>query len=84
LVLKFGVSVCHIGRELSKDELMELLEINDWNKAEVARRLGVSRRAVWKYMKKWEIPLQRPAKYIRIQIRRSRKKSEKRPFYESV
>jgi transcriptional regulator with GAF, ATPase, and Fis domain len=50
-----------IGRDLSKEELMELLEANNWNKAEVARRLGVSRTAVWKYMKKWEIPLQKPA-----------------------
>jgi transcriptional regulator with PAS, ATPase and Fis domain len=49
-----------IGRDLSKEELMELLETNDWNKAAVARQLGVSRTAVWKYMKKWEIPLQKP------------------------
>jgi two-component system response regulator HydG len=48
-----------IGKDLSKEELTELLEISDWNKAEVARRLGVSRTAVWKYMKKWEIPLQK-------------------------
>jgi len=50
-----------IGKDLSKEELMELLETSRWNKAEVARRLGVSRTAVWKYMKKWEIPLQKPA-----------------------
>ena len=49
-----------IGRDLSKEELMELLETSDWNKAEVARRLGVSRTAVWKYMKKWDIPLKNP------------------------
>jgi two-component system, NtrC family, response regulator HydG len=29
-----------------------------WNKAEVGRRLGLSRTAVWKHMKKWDIPLQ--------------------------
>jgi PAS domain S-box-containing protein len=46
-----------IGRDLSKEELMKLLETSHWNKAEVARRLGVSRTAVWKYMKKWDIPL---------------------------
>ena len=46
-----------IGKNLSKEELMKLLETSDWNKAEVARRLGVSRTAVWKYMKKWDIPL---------------------------
>jgi two-component system response regulator HydG len=42
------------------EELMELLEAAQWNKAEVARRLGVSRTAVWKYMKKWDIPLKNP------------------------
>jgi PAS domain S-box-containing protein len=50
-----------IGKNLSEEELMELLETSNWNKAEVARRLGVSRTAVWKYMKKWNIPLQKPA-----------------------
>jgi hypothetical protein len=33
---------------------------NDWNKAEVGRRVGLSRTAIWKYMKKWDIPLKRP------------------------
>jgi PAS domain S-box-containing protein len=47
-----------IGRNLSRKELLELLAACDWNKAEAARRLGVSRTAVWKYMKKWDIPLQ--------------------------
>jgi two-component system response regulator HydG len=46
-----------ISKNLSKEELMKLLETSHWNKAEVARRLGVSRTAVWKYMKKWDIPL---------------------------
>ncbi|MFC1577409.1 sigma-54 interaction domain-containing protein [Thermodesulfobacteriota bacterium] len=50
-----------IGRDLSGEELVELLETNDWNKAAVARQLGVSRTAVWKYMKKWNIPLQKSA-----------------------
>ena len=48
------------AKDLSKEELMELLATSHWNKAEVARRLGVSRTAVWKYMKKWEIPLKNP------------------------
>lgn len=48
------------NRQLSKEALLELLEECDWNKAEVARRIGVSRTAVWKYMKKWEIALQKP------------------------
>jgi len=41
--------------------LLELQEASDWNKAEVARQIGLSRTAVWKYMKKWEIPLQKQA-----------------------
>ena len=45
--------------KLSKGALIELLEASDWNKAEVARRAGLSRTAIWKYMKKWGIPLQR-------------------------
>jgi PAS domain S-box-containing protein len=47
------------GRKLSAEKLIDLLEECDWNKAEVARRIGLSRTAVWKYMKKWDIPLQR-------------------------
>jgi DNA-binding NtrC family response regulator len=49
-----------IGKNLSKEELMKLLKTSDWKKAEVARRLGVSHTAVWKYMKKWDIPLKNP------------------------
>ena len=49
------------GKQLTEEALRDLLEQSDWNKAEVARRLGVSRTAVWKYMKKWNISLQRPA-----------------------
>lgn len=45
--------------EMSREMLLNLLEESDWNKAEVARRIGVSRTAVWKYMKKWNIPLQK-------------------------
>jgi two-component system response regulator HydG len=54
-----AVKKARIGKNLSEKELMELLYKSDWNKAEVARRLGVSRTAVWKYMKKWNIPLQK-------------------------
>ena len=46
-------------KKLSKEKLLELLDSCDWNKAEVGRRLGLSRTAIWKYMKKWEIPLKR-------------------------
>ncbi len=47
-------------KNLTKDSLLELLDLCNWNKAEVARRVGRSRTAIWKYMKKWDIPLQRP------------------------
>ena len=43
---------------LTREKLIGLLESSDWNKAEVARQIGKSRASVWKYMKKWEIPLQ--------------------------
>ncbi|MFO8084670.1 MAG: sigma 54-interacting transcriptional regulator [Desulfobacterales bacterium] len=43
---------------LTRDKLLDLLKICRWNKAEVARRLGLSRASIWKYMKKWDIPLQ--------------------------
>ncbi|RLC30893.1 MAG: hypothetical protein DRH32_05050, partial [Deltaproteobacteria bacterium] len=45
----------------NREILLELLEQCDWNKAEVSRRIGVSRTAVWKYMKKWDIPLKMPS-----------------------
>ena len=41
---------------LSREILLDLLEVCDWNKAEAARRTGWSRAAIWKYMKKWNIP----------------------------
>jgi PAS domain S-box-containing protein len=43
---------------LSAEALRGLLEECGYNKAEAARRLGISRTAVWKHMKKWGIPLQ--------------------------
>ena len=45
--------------KLTKALLMEQLENCDWNKAEVARQVGLSRTAIWKYMKKWAIPLKK-------------------------
>lgn len=45
-------------KKLSKQKLLDLLEACEWNKAEVGRRVGLSRTAIWKYMKKWNIPLQ--------------------------
>ena len=44
-------------KKLSKEALLGLLEECDWNKAEVGRRVGLSRTAIWKYMKKYDIPL---------------------------
>ena len=44
-------------RKLTREELIELLTDCDWNKAEVGRRVGLSHTAIWKYMKKWDIPL---------------------------
>ncbi len=46
-------------KKLTKEALLDLLDACDWNKAEVARQVGLSRTAVWKYMKKWNIPLQK-------------------------
>ena len=48
------------AKKLNRETLLEILEESDWNKAEAGRRVGVSRTAIWKYMKKWEIPLKRP------------------------
>ena len=50
-----GVST---NRSLDRETLLSLLEECDWNKAKVARRINKSRTSVWKYMKKWDIPLQ--------------------------
>ena len=52
--------------DMTPEKLQDLLAQCDWNKAEVARRLGVSRTAVWKYMKKWSIPLQRHGEAPRV------------------
>jgi two-component system response regulator HydG len=46
-------------KKLSKQILLELLDQCEWNKAEVARRVGLSRTSIWQYMKKWDIPLRK-------------------------
>ncbi len=43
--------------KVTPETLLNLLEECDWNKAKVARRIQKSRTSVWKYMKKWNIPL---------------------------
>ena len=45
-------------RKLTREILIDVLKSSDWNKAEVGRRVGLSRASIWKYMKKWGIPLQ--------------------------
>ncbi len=47
-------------KKITRQLLLELLQECEWNKAEVARRLGRSRTSVWKHMKKWGIPLAPP------------------------
>ncbi|MFP4418664.1 MAG: sigma-54 interaction domain-containing protein [Chitinispirillaceae bacterium] len=44
-----------VRRELGKDELISLLEQLNWNKTEVARKLGVDRTTVWRKMKRMGI-----------------------------
>lgn len=46
-----------IKKPKTKDELINILDECGWNKAEAARHMGVSRTSVWKYMKKWDIPM---------------------------
>ncbi len=41
----------------NRNALIRVLHECNWNKAAAARRLGVSRTAVWKRMKQWKIPL---------------------------
>jgi len=53
-------SISSKKNKLSREILLELLDECDWNKAEVGRRVNLSRTAIWKYMKKWDIPLKRP------------------------
>lgn len=47
------------SKKLTEATLIELLNECDWNKAEVGRRVGLSRTTIWTYMKKWDIPLSR-------------------------
>lgn len=45
---------------LTRERLTAQLYRDGWNKAKTARSLGVSRTAVWKRMKQWDIPLEMP------------------------
>jgi len=55
----FATNKAFSAAKLSRELLLEILSACDWNKAEAGRRLGLSRTAIWKYMKKWDIPLER-------------------------
>lgn len=52
--------------KLSKEILLNLLAECDWNKAEVARRVGWSRAFIWKKMKEWGIPNQKQDAQIEL------------------
>lgn len=47
----------HEAKPTSREELLELLKKTGWNKAEVGRIVGVSRTAIWKWMKKLDLPM---------------------------
>ena len=47
-------------KKLTRDRLLSLLKACDWNKAAVGRQVGLSRPAIYKRMKKWQIPLANP------------------------
>ena len=49
-----------VRKKLTPAGLQDLLQSSGWNKAEAARRAGLSRTAVWKKMKQWGIPLEKP------------------------
>ncbi len=40
------------AQSLTREGSIDLLRDSRWNKAEVARRVGLSRASIWKYMKK--------------------------------
>ena len=44
----------------TREQLLAALKTCGWNKAEVARRLGLNRATVWRKMKQWGIPLDGP------------------------
>jgi len=46
--------------KLTKKELLDLLNQYKWNKSEIGRQLNLSHSSIWKYMKKWNIPLKQP------------------------
>ena len=57
---KISPDIYEKSSPLTRELLITRLHESDWNKAKAARRIGISRTAVWKRMKQWEIPLQKP------------------------
>ena len=53
-------AVPHTHLPVGREALLALLERCHWNKAEVARQLGVARTTVWRRMKALGLPLNRP------------------------
>jgi transcriptional regulator with GAF, ATPase, and Fis domain len=47
-------------KDLNRELLWRILKESGWNKAEAGRRLSLSRASIWKYMKKWDIPMEKP------------------------
>ena len=47
---------------------MAVLDVSGWNKAEAARRLGITRTSIWRRMKKLGVPLDRPAEGLREEM----------------
>ncbi|HOP46165.1 MAG TPA: sigma 54-interacting transcriptional regulator [Desulfobacteraceae bacterium] len=48
-------------KKITRERLIENLKQCGWNKAEAGRRMNLSRTSIWKYMKKWDIPLNESA-----------------------
>lgn len=48
------------GKRVTRERLFEILKECGWNKAEAGRRVNLSRTTIWKYMKKWNVPLDEP------------------------
>lgn len=44
-----------IWKNITKEELLQLLDKNDWNKTKTAEEIGISRVALWKKIKKFEL-----------------------------
>jgi PAS domain S-box-containing protein len=57
---RLGVAPTGNRHAVERNELVYVLEACGWNKAEAARRLGMSRVSMWRKMKALDIPLEPP------------------------